>query len=98
MIQAAWIQVFNSLLNNAVFEKEESFKQSITVSTLTTYCACLIQYKRFIVTEEEDDFNQYLKNIWNHFYTTRTIYLNSTQQSTANNLKWLERVYFTSFL
>lgn len=92
MVQAAWLKIFNSLLNDAVFEKDNS-KKSITISTLSKYCACFIQYKAKFTKDK--DIGKYLQDIWSHYYNTRRIYLNSTKAD-QKDLQWLEKLYFIS--
>ncbi|KAG2236584.1 hypothetical protein INT48_000138 [Thamnidium elegans] len=64
MCQAAWLKIFQSLLNDAVFENPQirSFQKSFTISKLTKYCSCFVQFYRFI-QQEMNDFNLYLDNI-----------------------------------
>lgn len=96
MCQAAWLKIFQSLLNDAVFENPRilPFRKSFTISKLTKYCSCFVQFYRFI-QQKMDDFNLYLENIWYQFLRARRIYLNSTN-TVDHDLVWLETVLFTS--
>lgn len=90
MCQAAWLKIFKSLLDDAAFENPEemSFKTSPTISTLSKYCACFIQYYKH--TEQDiNNFQFYMEEIWNHFYRWRRIYLTSTK-TIDHDLIWLE--------
>ncbi|KAI9249341.1 hypothetical protein EDC94DRAFT_663969 [Helicostylum pulchrum] len=95
MCQAAWLKIFQSLLNDAVFENPQilPFQNSFTISKLTKYCSSFVQFYRCI-QQNMDDFNLYLDNIWYQFLRTRRIYLNSTN-TVDHHLIWLETVLFT---
>lgn len=87
MCQAAWLKIFKSLLDDLVFEVPQ--EKSHTVSTLTKYCACFIQYSKHTEQQDMDTLQVYMDDIWTHFYRWRRLYLTSTE-TTDDNLLWLE--------
>ncbi|KAI9365637.1 hypothetical protein BD770DRAFT_76563 [Pilaira anomala] len=95
MSRAVWLKIFQSLLDDVVFENPETtpFKKSRTISKLSKYCSCLAQYNRFTRYELSDDFDNYLDNMWYHFLCSRRIYLKSTN-TTDQDLVWLETLLF----
>lgn len=97
MSRAVWLQIFQSLLDDVVFENPHTtpLKKSHTISKLSKYCSCLVQYNRFTQYEHSDNFNDYLDSMWHHFLRSRRIYLKSTN-TTDQDLVWLETLLFTS--
>lgn len=93
MCQAAWLKIFQSLLNDVVFldTRETPLKMSTTISTLSQCCACFIQLNRY--TQNDDTNTHHIEAIWSNFIKKRNIYLNSTH-TVDPDLPWLQHTLY----
>ncbi|KAI8637576.1 hypothetical protein BD408DRAFT_447495 [Parasitella parasitica] len=89
MSQAVWLEIYQSLLGDAVFEVFPC-EQSPTIAKLFKVAACYIQFRLALDMHNVD----FPVSIWDHYYLQRSIFLKSTR--TIDSILLIEKVVFTS--
>ncbi|KAI9487565.1 MAG: hypothetical protein EXX96DRAFT_553778 [Benjaminiella poitrasii] len=91
--QATWFEMYQCLLDNAVFETVP-FTESPTFQRLFKLSACYIQYRHLSLTP----YVEFPLSIWDHFYLQRSLFLKSIDklENNADDLAMIEKVIFTS--
>jgi hypothetical protein len=92
MAQASWFEMYQTLLNDAVFETA-TFEDSVPIQKLIKVSACYILLNIHLKTPLSD----FPISIWDHYYLQRSIFLKSIgilEQDTS--LHRSEKLIFTA--
>jgi hypothetical protein len=91
MAQACWFEMYQTLLNDSVFETIP-FENSVSVQKLFKLSACYI----LMNTHLEGSTTEFPMAIWDHYYLQRSIFLKSIGiRKQDTDLDRLEKLIFT---